>query len=375
MAAYLLTASLIIGEYIIYWSGNMTTYSFAANINFPLHFLFGPLLHLYVIHFIRQETNFTKHLMHFAPFIVVAIIMLPYYFALPILKLSHPDQIPYLINIRYVPAATVLHMFFYVVIMLYYLYKEKNVGHITKWLYCMVIMLGLYMLCYAAYYLFVNEPWFTLKDDYFISAISCLSITIIIYLSYSRKKIFEGYNLNETASVPNFVYAYKENLKELLAPTQLVTYDYRAYDHTPHLVQQENNFPENKLNVELKYKNSSLDSELIFEIGQLLDTVMTTKFLYRQSDIKLESLADAVGVTRHHLSQVINTLHSVNFFEYINILRINEAKQLIVASSKSGQPIIDIAYQVGYNNKNTFNNAFKRLAGCTPSEFRNSNTR
>ena len=95
------------------------------------------------------------------------------------------------------------------------------------------------------------------------------------------------------------------------------------------------------------------------------------RILYPEFDeINLEKLALKLGVTRHQLSQVLNEHAGLNFFEYINQRRIEEAKTLLLTTSKKELNIIEIAYKVGYSNKVTFNNTFKKHTGMTPSEFR-----
>ena len=96
---------------------------------------------------------------------------------------------------------------------------------------------------------------------------------------------------------------------------------------------------------------------------------MQTNKLYIQSDISLDKLATSTGISKHYLSQAINENLKMNFFEYINTLRINEAKELLL-KPKEELNVIEVAYQVGYNNKVSFNKAFKTITGVTPTEFR-----
>ena len=58
----------------------------------------------------------------------------------------------------------------------------------------------------------------------------------------------------------------------------------------------------------------------------------------------------------------------MNFFELINKYRVEEAMQLL-KNNNGDFNIIDIAYEVGYNNKVTFNKSFKRVSNLTPSQF------
>ena len=69
---------------------------------------------------------------------------------------------------------------------------------------------------------------------------------------------------------------------------------------------------------------------------------------------------------------VMNDKIGLNFFDYINSLRVEEAKRLLIETSKKEMNVIEIAYSVGFNNKVSFNNTFKKWTGMTPTEFRAS---
>jgi YesN/AraC family two-component response regulator len=59
----------------------------------------------------------------------------------------------------------------------------------------------------------------------------------------------------------------------------------------------------------------------------------------------------------------------MNFFELINKFRIEDAINLLEKDKNGNLHIIDIAYEVGYNNKVTFNKAFKKTTSLTPTQF------
>ncbi|MFT5891819.1 MAG: AraC-like DNA-binding protein [Dokdonia sp.] len=118
----------------------------------------------------------------------------------------------------------------------------------------------------------------------------------------------------------------------------------------------------------VKYKNSGLTTSFSTELKEELVKLLEVEKVYRQNSIKLETIADRLGTTRHNASQVINEHFGLNFFELINKYRVEEAMELL-KSNKENLNIIDIAYEVGYNNKVTFNKSFKRFSNLTPSQF------
>ncbi|HUG09689.1 MAG TPA: helix-turn-helix domain-containing protein, partial [Opitutaceae bacterium] len=89
--------------------------------------------------------------------------------------------------------------------------------------------------------------------------------------------------------------------------------------------------------------------------------------------LNLRSLSRAIGEKAHYVSQVINRDLNSNFYELVNRHRIAQAKQLL--ADEAGQTVLEIALAVGFNSKSTFNTAFRRHAGMTPSEFRAGSSR
>ncbi len=58
-----------------------------------------------------------------------------------------------------------------------------------------------------------------------------------------------------------------------------------------------------------------------------------------------------------------------NFYDYISKYRIEEAKS-ILSDQSSNKTVLEILYEVGFNSKSSFNTAFKKYTGVTPSKFK-----
>ena len=119
-----------------------------------------------------------------------------------------------------------------------------------------------------------------------------------------------------------------------------------------------------------KYEKSSLAASASTEYAQKLKTLIESRKLYLQRELGLSDLAEEMGISTHHLSQSINEILNLNFYELINQYRVEEAKSKI--RSDEEKSLLQVAYEVGFNNKASFNNAFKKHAGMTPSKFRKS---
>ena len=59
-------------------------------------------------------------------------------------------------------------------------------------------------------------------------------------------------------------------------------------------------------------------------------------------------------------------------FDFVNEFRIKEAMNILKDTSKSKLTILEILYEVGFNSKSSFNTAFKKHTGKTPTQHRKS---
>jgi len=88
--------------------------------------------------------------------------------------------------------------------------------------------------------------------------------------------------------------------------------------------------------------------------------------LYKE--VSLSGLAMALGIRPYQLSHFINNYLEMSFSDLINSYRVEEAKKEVL--SRPEATILAIAYESGFNSKASFNRAFKKFTGLTPSEFR-----
>jgi YesN/AraC family two-component response regulator len=108
---------------------------------------------------------------------------------------------------------------------------------------------------------------------------------------------------------------------------------------------------------------------------KILDNIileLEVKQYFSDNLASLSDLAKKIGESPHHVSQVINEKLNISFFELIASYRVEEAKRILSDDKKNKLTVEEISEMVGYNSKTAFNNAFKKLTGKTPSEFRKS---
>lgn len=119
-----------------------------------------------------------------------------------------------------------------------------------------------------------------------------------------------------------------------------------------------------------KYKGSNLDKERTKEILRKLDICMEAEKPYLNEELSIRELAQMLEISSKNLSRVINEQKGMNFFDFINQYRIEEACELLQNRSRSELRINEIMYQVGFRSKSTFNQVFKHKMGMTPNAYR-----
>ena len=120
----------------------------------------------------------------------------------------------------------------------------------------------------------------------------------------------------------------------------------------------------------LKYEKTGLSESFSLELKNKLEHLMSSEKLYLRHELRLDDIAELLDISRHHASQVINENFNLNFYDFVNAYRIEEAKaKLCSGFENSSESISDIAYQCGFNNRVSFYKAFKKITHTTPTEF------
>ena len=124
------------------------------------------------------------------------------------------------------------------------------------------------------------------------------------------------------------------------------------------------------IDVKTSYVKSALTEADLARISLTLDAIMEDQSLWRNPLLGLTDLAKATRIGPNHISETLNTHLGKNFYQYVNEWRINGACEQLINTDRT---ILEICLDVGFNSKSTFNNAFKKLKGQTPSAFRAEN--
>ncbi len=96
---------------------------------------------------------------------------------------------------------------------------------------------------------------------------------------------------------------------------------------------------------------------------------LVTKYINQNYmyELPLEKLAQMAGYSKYHFSRIFKEHNGMSFIQYINGKRIKAAERLMADST---MPITEVAMQSGFASLTTFNRAFRKAKGCSPTEFR-----
>lgn len=197
-------------------------------------------------------------------------------------------------------------------------------GEMKLWLKLVSITFALFAISWLVYFVLYQSGIITQTQDYMITIMMAVFIGLTSYFGFYHSSVFNG-----------------KPLKKL--------------------------FPV------IKYQKSGLSKSVLNDYKVKLIDMMESQSIYLENELKLTDLAEMLKLSRHNTSQIINECFQMSFYEFVNKYRIEEAERLLVEDKGHEMNITDIAYQVGFNNRISFYNAFKKNIGITPTQFRNQN--
>ena len=112
---------------------------------------------------------------------------------------------------------------------------------------------------------------------------------------------------------------------------------------------------------------SSYDSESLMNLQKLLDYIDQN---YSKS-ISLHTLTEVINYSPNYISSLFRKYGNMSYKEYLDNVRISHAAEIIRKKSQN-KNFTEVAAVCGFDNIRTFNNVFKRIMGCTPSEYKNA---
>lgn len=85
------------------------------------------------------------------------------------------------------------------------------------------------------------------------------------------------------------------------------------------------------------------------------------------NNLSIEEVARIFALSQSYFSYLFKSITSKTFTEYLNSIRISKAMEFL---KNTGKRVLDISYDVGFNNINHFNRVFKQQTGVSPSAYR-----
>lgn len=128
-----------------------------------------------------------------------------------------------------------------------------------------------------------------------------------------------------------------------------------------------NNIESLQLN-SVKY-SFKIDAEAAALTFQNLNHLFETELLYDRPNLRISDVACKLGLSSHHISQVLNDNYGISFPEYVNQFRVKRAKE-IIESSCDKLKLEAIGNLVGFRSKASFYASFKKNTGMTPNQYR-----
>ena len=116
------------------------------------------------------------------------------------------------------------------------------------------------------------------------------------------------------------------------------------------------------------YERSLLGQVDVSDLTGQMNRLMEAEHLYTDDQLTLRDLADELSITPHQLSQLLNERLNTNFSNFVNQLRIRDARDMLL--NQPEKTVLAISLEVGFNSKSAFYEAFSRFTGMSPQAFR-----
>jgi AraC-like DNA-binding protein len=351
LAALLLVFALaLIDEFLLHSRYYRTVPQLLA-VLWPLDFLYGPLFYFYTLALIEPRFAFSKHkLAHYIPFVLSAASYLPLMLLSGIEKADLVFAVtmptPYHSVMALNTLAAMIQIPIYLLLAILHLrwharsirrtlsYRE---GADLRWLRNLTVVFAILWALYVLRDLLLPLSGLGSSAHWLLPGVMAFAVYALGYLGHRQPEIFSALVASAVAD---------DNAETPAGVTNTV-----------------------------KYQKSALSDSQARMLYERLGALMQTEKPYRNSELSLAALAQQLGVSTHHLSQVINEHAGRNFFDFINDHRVRAAQILLADPNEQRSSILALSMEAGFKSKSAFYNAFRKQVGMPPAQYRAELTR
>jgi AraC-like DNA-binding protein len=330
LAALTLTISIAVSGAVLLSTNYVFAFPHLSRLHQPVVFLTAPLLFLYIRELTAREQKLEKRdLLHFIPFALCLIYLLPYY-----LK-SRGAKIQILVSEYVQPTFG----------QWYYVRSAMLIAQVLVYLVMIFITIVNYSRS-AEQRESQGDKAVLFEVRFFVIATTILWLAVVL-----RYAIPTMPNLLVPLGASLLIYAM--GYLQLRRPEPEIG----SKDEQP----------------ARKYEKSTLTAERSERYLDKLVNFMEKEQPFTDGDLTIQKLAAKLSIPANHLSQTINERLGQTFSDFVNSYRVEAAKRKLLDPGSRHLSVLGIAEDVGFRSKSSFNSVFKKHTNMTPSEFRNAN--
>jgi AraC-like DNA-binding protein len=377
LTCWLLVIGIHLLLFYLLFSGISYRYPFTLGLGIPLPLVHGPFLFLYTASLTNQLDSRKKiWLLHFIPAVASWIYLIRYYILPPDQKvfIFQHQGIGFETFMQATLVAIVLSGISYVIGSLILLKRHRK-AILDQFSYTEKINLRwLQFLIYGIAFIWI----LVLAKDEILYAGVVVFVVLIGYFGIKQPGIFTTQRVNgQLMQLPGQEKETTVQPGTALVNQSIEEGSFRQVPDTgspdrPLMEEAQTTFILEDNAEKRKYSKSGLTTEMAESLHNRLKKLMETEKIYTESELSLGELANRLNTLPNYLSQVINDKEGKNFYDYVNMLRIEEFKSLISRPENRKYTLLSLSYDCGFNSKSSFNKNFKKVTGLSPSEYLNN---
>ncbi len=334
LSYFILNFTIIMSSYVIYWTRFSYDFPYLNDWWHCLYLLIGPLFYFYVVSIFKYKIKIFQYLIHTIPFFT-CLFYLGYSGRFS--QSTFPNTTNEVIGLIF------LRMPIKIISLIYYFFisYKMTIGdwqvdiNIKKWTNNLFVFFGIFIAANIVYFLLLGWSGFNADWDYFISGVMAVGIIGVASVGFLDSKYLDfGSNI-----VAEKIHKRSDIIHESISNVK-----------------------------EIKYKSSSLTTKTSQSIKGKIEEMMEIENIFLNEELRLQDIADKLGIHRNHISQAINENYNMNYFDWVNKYRVYHAAKLL-SIPNCPYTISQVGFESGFNNKVTFYKVFREYFKCTPLEY------